>query len=951
MRPPSRPPNSRTGRSLTCALVTCALALAACENRTPLSDLQPDELTALLADGDLTASPLPLTEPAPPPGKPMQGPTTPPVDPTAPAPDPGPPIPAPPPKGGSPGAGGSSGGGGGGGGGAGAGGGGGSRGGGGPTGDSDGGVAPDVSFPDDGGINCFPAPDVDGGKPVPLPRGCRQGPLARWDFDDCNGARTELRDSVNGFSAFRTVNAACVPGIEGQGVSLPRESDLVYAPDQPAFTFSQGVTVAAWVKADKLSGSRTLFRKRDGLLTSSVALMTVGKNFVFVIDRGKGRPASVTAPVPQGRFVHVAATYDGETLRLFLDGVQAAEQKAPGTIVDGEGPLLFGNDILQRRFEGIIDNVWFDTQPADVTTIASLLCLHNPFLLSVNPARSAPAVPGQTVQFEVGLTNQNAAVCPAEFFFVQGFANAPGFVVRPNFTFVQVASGETVKTPVNVTSPDDAEGEVDVIFSAFNNSRGGNAQATATYVVSDVGCRVRTSRELMIKDLSVVEDPVRAGLGADPTDPRAGVWTFKHLVEQLAPTPEEAPAMVERILGTFSEPQVINGFTVQPRPGMKSTIVDPWPRKDGKLDLERAPLRLLAIVNRIDLRHLDKGNAGEGRFVFGFLDPSGFFPLEATLILEYALPASTEADVHGWADAWHALGSLPFPSEEYNAALAAITARFSARGAFPARPGGTALNTLRTNEIALGQNGVWELREFTMDGNGILRPDTIKLTPDRPGFDRSPALASFINANEEAIVKEEHDIPALLDGKAFLAGAVFNDLSSWDAPGINNPEARHKFALNTCNGCHSAQETNTFFLMINPRFPGQESSLSSFLTGTVVFDRSNPAGRVLNDLGRRNHDLRFLVCPADQLPEIPPAPPLPGDGAGGASGSGGRGGGSSGTGGSPGGSSGGGGKPTPPMTSPGGSSSGPSSSPPAATAPGVVGPRVPTVRDGIFRVH
>jgi hypothetical protein len=34
---------------------------------------------------------------------------------------------------------------------------------------------------------------------------------------------------------------------------------------------------------------------------------------------------------------------------------------------------------------------------------------------------------------------------------------------------------------------------------------------------------------------------------------------------------------------------------------------------------------------------------------------------------------------------------------------------------------------------------------------------------------------------------------------------VLNDLSSWFAPGVDG-EARHHFALNTCNGCHSEQE-------------------------------------------------------------------------------------------------------------------------------------------------
>ena len=56
----------------------------------------------------------------------------------------------------------------------------------------------------------------------------------------------------------------------------------------------------------------------------------------------------------------------------------------------------------------------------------------------------------------------------------------------------------------------------------------------------------------------------------------------------------------------------------------------------------------------------------------------------------------------GWANAWHALGALPFPSEEYNAALQAITERFAGRGAMPGRPNGSALNQLRTNEIDLG---------------------------------------------------------------------------------------------------------------------------------------------------------------------------------------------------------------------------------------------------------
>jgi hypothetical protein len=102
---------------------------------------------------------------------------------------------------------------------------------------------------------------------------------------------------------------------------------------------------------------------------------------------------------------------------------------------------------------------------------------------------------------------------------------------------------------------------------------------------------------------------------------------------------------------------------VPPKLAMQSLVLNPWPRTaDGKLDLRRAPLRLLAIVNRIDSRNLAQGHAGEGRFVFGVIGPQGF-PEQFTVIFEFRLPAQTPQDVLDWASRWHALGAQPFPSE------------------------------------------------------------------------------------------------------------------------------------------------------------------------------------------------------------------------------------------------------------------------------------------------
>src|SRR5262245_51389159 len=48
-------------------------------------------------------------------------------------------------------------------------------------------------------------------------------------------------------------------------------------------------------------------------------------------------------------------------------------------------------------------------------------------------------------------------------------------------------------------------------------------------------CVVDASRELWIRDLSVVNDPLRTKYVENPTDPAQGAWSFGRLIEDLAP--------------------------------------------------------------------------------------------------------------------------------------------------------------------------------------------------------------------------------------------------------------------------------------------------------------------------------------------------------------------------------------------------------------------------------
>lgn len=520
------------------------------------------------------------------------------------------------------------------------------------------------------------------------------------------------------------------------------------------------------------------------------------------------------------------------------------------------------------------------------STAALEACSFAP-VVTISPTTIPPAAPGASVVFDVAVINPNPADCaPIEYLFTPDdtgllfeprplpaivIGGGPGGGLPATST---LDSGATAHHALTATVPAsaDAGDTFEIVASVRQPPAPGqpNPQpalpvATAPVeltVPAQPGCQVSAARELMIRDVSVVDDPVRTVFDPASTDPRNGVWTFKHLVEQMAKTPADAPAMVEQLLTSFIAPVTINGFTVAARPGMQAKILDSWPRTaSGALDLAQAPLRLQAIVSRIDLRDLKKGDAGEGRFVFAFdlpLEP-GAPPPEATLIFEYKLPALIKLDVLKWANAFHALGSLPF-GESYNAALQAITHRFVRRGARPGAPNGNAIAAVRTNEIPFGPAPqVWELREFHLSATtGRLEPAALELTPDL-SFNNSTTLVAYINANQDKILKETHTVPATFQGQPFKAGAVLNDLLTWTAPGVD-PEARHHFAINTCDGCHAAQETGAVFLHLVPRRPGEPSERSRWLTGTVIDDPVTGQPRAFDDLGRRKTDLKSLVC-------------------------------------------------------------------------------------------
>ncbi|MGO1070293.1 hypothetical protein [Lysobacter sp. CA199] len=355
--------------------------------------------------------------------------------------------------------------------------------------------------------------------------------------------------------------------------------------------------------------------------------------------------------------------------------------------------------------------------------------------------------------------------------------------------------------------------------------------------------RVRPERSLMVVSPDVVEDPIRTFDACTNAGNPNGAWTFNRLMTNMANQPltgVDPSDFVENWLRTWGTSTSVNTFPVPARTQVINQVLNTWPRlTSGKLDLARSPMRLLAIVNRVDLRTNSAyggGSAGEGRFVFGVIrrNTNGSCTQHRfTVILEYGVPINGCPAVRSYAQQWGNLGTMVLGSPSYNSALQALTDQFTSANAAPRKPNASAINQIRTNEFL--QNP-WELREFNIvRGSNQLSIVPAKQTPHH-SFNNSTTtslLATFINNNQAAVLAEQHVVPLSYLGTPFLTGSSLNPSpqQAWRHPAIANNDARNKFSLNTCDACHGRETQTGSFLHVAPRSSGAQAALSQFLIG------------------------------------------------------------------------------------------------------------------------
>jgi hypothetical protein len=189
-------------------------------------------------------------------------------------------------------------------------------------------------------------------------------------------AEGNAKDIQNGNNGTLQNGTTFATGKVGQGFLFDGVDDLVSIPDNPALKPAR-VTVDAWVKFNSLdsttSGMATagyqylVFKQntRSGNFEGYAlvkARINGSDKFGFGVTSADGTQygASSTTSISIGQFYHVAGTYDGSNVKLYVNGV--LEATAPATLMldYGTQPVFLGssgNAFFDGKLNGVLDEV------------------------------------------------------------------------------------------------------------------------------------------------------------------------------------------------------------------------------------------------------------------------------------------------------------------------------------------------------------------------------------------------------------------------------------------------------------------------------------------------------------------------------------------------------------------------------------------------------------------
>ncbi len=204
------------------------------------------------------------------------------------------------------------------------------------------------------------------------------GLVLAYNFDEPSGPTVVNRVTPGTMDGTISGATRAAGGRYGAALLFDGVNDRVDAPDHAALDLTAGMTLSAWVNPSALGADwRTVMLKETtgGLVYALYAsddpaqpLRPAGYVRVGGTDQAVLGPSAL----PLDAWTHLAVTYGGGSLRLFVNGTQVATRTLSGTLAVSGGQLrIGGNAVWGEYFQGMIDDVRVYARPLSAGEIVT----------------------------------------------------------------------------------------------------------------------------------------------------------------------------------------------------------------------------------------------------------------------------------------------------------------------------------------------------------------------------------------------------------------------------------------------------------------------------------------------------------------------------------------------------------------------------------------------------
>jgi hypothetical protein len=205
----------------------------------------------------------------------------------------------------------------------------------------------------------FAAP---GAEPVVRPFSSLRG---HWKLDD--GSGTMAADATGlGNDAILKDKTEWSEGKFGGGIEC-RKAGFFVAPFQPGGTPYTAYTAAFWIRHEELDGWQDVYFSTPGFSIVREGNLERGRVRVMFRTDETSPNLAVNAVVQPKQWMHLALTWDGETARLFRNGVEVGSGRATGVMA---APTSVG---VGAEVDGRMDDVRFYRRALAPAEIAALM--------------------------------------------------------------------------------------------------------------------------------------------------------------------------------------------------------------------------------------------------------------------------------------------------------------------------------------------------------------------------------------------------------------------------------------------------------------------------------------------------------------------------------------------------------------------------------------------------